>query len=280
VLLCQWTPRSPGGSADEAATWFVSQRFSSFEVLDDKLRRRLRHGHGRRRSSSSGRHSGAEPEIPAFPAKYHWSDQLQKRRRALGTYLKQLLRFCAAHATRDGTLAPELDQFLTVSRQVEQFRRRALPPSVASALGGAAPVTPGFQPPPQQQQQPTPMDSQELVQAESAVQLLQATLEAGSDLRRDQHVQQHLAQCLALLPALRATADVDSPFVDVDLVPRALQCQEDLERAVATYNDSLLASLSMVGGTTMIGPVVGSSGVSAAPASMAQQQTQQPLAAR
>lgn len=282
VLLCQWTPRSPGGSADEAVTWFVSQRFSSFEVLDDKLRRRLGRGHGRRRSSSSGRHSGAEPEMPAFPAKYHWSDQLQKRRRALGTYLKQLLRFCAAHAARDGALSPELDQFLTVSRQVEQFRRRALPPSVASALGGAASVAPGFQPPPPQQQQqpPTPMDSQELVQAESAVQLLQATLEAGGDLRRDQHVQQHLAQCLALLPALRATADVDSPFVDVDLVPRALQCQEDLELAVATYNDSLLASLSMVGGGTMNGPVAGSSGVAATPASMTQQQTQQPLAAR
>lgn len=286
VVLCQWTPRAAGSNAAEATTWFVSQRFSSFEMLDDKVRRRFGRSASKRRhsSSGSGSHHGDAPEMPAFPAKYHWSDQLQKRRRALATYLTQLLRFCAAQLARDGALSPELDQFLTVSRQVEQFRRRSLPPSVASALGAEAPVA-GFQPPQQQQQQqpmrsqPTPMDSQELVQAESAVQLLQATLEAGSDLRRDQHVQHHLAHCLALLPALRATADVDSPFVDVDLVPRALQCQEDLERAVATYNDALLASLSMVGGAPS-GPVAGGEGVAAAPASMAQQQTQQPLAAR
>lgn len=258
VLLCQWEPRrrpedeALGSARAEAATWFVSQRFSNFEALDHKLRARFgrkKARHGRRSSEAS---LAPLEDMPAFPPKYHWSDQLGKRRAALAAYMVQLVRFCAVELPRIGAKAPELDQFLTVSRQVEQFRRRSLPPTVAAAFwhGGAPPSVANQPPQPRMrlpQQPPTPLDAHELVQAEQAVQLLLANVEIGGDLRRNTEVQQQLATCLELLPALKASADVESPFADIELLPRALQCVEDLERAVATYNDALLASLSMVG---------------------------------
>jgi len=64
---------------------------------------------------------------------------------------------------------------------------------------------------------------------------------AQGDIRRDREVQHLLAVCIELQPRLEVSATVDNPFADVDLIPRAMQCQEDLSLAMGLYNDSLMA---------------------------------------
>ncbi|GMF49239.1 unnamed protein product [Phytophthora fragariaefolia] len=88
-----------------------------------------------------------------------------------------------------------------------------------------------------------PMDETELAQAEGAVRLLaQAVRSARGDVRDDGTVQHHLDVCVQLAPALQRSADLENPFADSELIPRAMQCQEDLQQAVALYNDALLAA--------------------------------------
>lgn len=87
------------------------------------------------------------------------------------------------------------------------------------------------------------MDATELAQAEGAVRLLaNAVRNARGDVRGDGTVQHHLDMCVQLTPGLKRSADVDNPFADTELIPRAMQCQEDLQQAVAMYNDALLAA--------------------------------------
>lgn len=233
VLMCQWEPRSEvARHSGRATTWFVSQRFSNFETLDSAIRLRFK---------SSG------VALPSFPSKYHWRAQTDRRRRDLAHYMRRLLAVCTAR----GELVPELDQFLTVSRQVEQFRRAypALAPHVESRPPPASTDANASA----EEQSVTPMDAQEVSQAEAASRLLAAsvaTAVAGvhaTDVRFDPAVQHNLAAVVKLLPALHMSADVENPFVDVDLVPRVLQCQEDLERTVELYNDAVLARFAAAG---------------------------------
>jgi hypothetical protein len=86
------------------------------------------------------------------------------------------------------------------------------------------------------------MDELELAQAEGAVRLLaEAVRNAQGDVRGDRTVQHHLNVCIRLAPSLQRSTEVDNPFTNADLIPRAMQCQEDLQQPVAMYNDSLLA---------------------------------------
>ena len=87
------------------------------------------------------------------------------------------------------------------------------------------------------------MDEAELGEAEVAVRLLaRAVWNARGDVRGDRTVQPHLDVCIRLAPSLQRSTDVDNPFTDADLIPRAMQCQEDLQQAVAMFNDALLAA--------------------------------------
>ena len=86
------------------------------------------------------------------------------------------------------------------------------------------------------------MDEAELGEAEVAVRLLaRAVWNARGDVRGDRTVQQHLDVCIRLAPSLQRSTIVDNPFTNADLIPRAIQCQEDLQQTFAMYNDSLLA---------------------------------------
>ena len=87
-----------------------------------------------------------------------------------------------------------------------------------------------------------PMDEAELVQAEGAVRLLaEAVHNARGDVRDDGTVQHHLDVCVQLAPCLQRSTDLDNPFAKAELIPRAMQCEEDLQHAITLYNDSLLA---------------------------------------
>ncbi|EGZ16879.1 hypothetical protein PHYSODRAFT_330930 [Phytophthora sojae] len=244
VMCCTWQPRD-GDNQHLLATWYVSQRFSQFERLHKALKRRLA------RSTAAS--------LPPFPAKYHLTDRLEKRKQGLATYMPRLLEMCA-HLP-NGEPAPELDEFLDASHQIQIFRsQRPAPPvvsasspvdgsqrSAASTSTAATSVSspiPAFTGPAMMPSQPAapPMDKTELAQAEGAVRLLaQAVRNARGDVRDDGTVQHHLDMCVQLAPALQRSADLDNPFADAELIPRAMQCQEDLQQAVAMYNDALLA---------------------------------------
>jgi hypothetical protein len=64
---------------------------------------------------------------------------------------------------------------------------------------------------------------------------------ARGDLRCDPAVQHLLKVCVQLLPRLEISANLDNLFVNIDLIPSAMQYQEDLETTMELYNDSLLA---------------------------------------
>ncbi|KAG6975160.1 hypothetical protein JG688_00002650 [Phytophthora aleatoria] len=242
VMCCTWQPRPTEVANNQQfeATWYVSQRFSQFERLHKALKRRLA------RSTSAS--------LPPFPAKYHLTDRLEKRKQGLGAYMPRLLEMCA-HLP-NAQPVPELDEFLDISHQVQIFRSQrpsvndppvvsASPPVDESQSTAATSPFPAFTGPamlPSQSGAP-PMDELELAQAEGAVRLLaNAVRNARGDVRGDGTVQHHLDMCVQLAPGLQRSADVENPFADAELIPRAMQCQEDLQQAVVMYNDALLAA--------------------------------------
>ncbi|OWZ10949.1 hypothetical protein PHMEG_00016104 [Phytophthora megakarya] len=218
VMCCTWADRTDSANMPEA-TWYVSQRFSQFEKLHKALKRRL----GRSTTVS----------LPPFPGKYHLTDRLEKRKQGLGAYLPRLLEMCGQ--LPNAQPVPELDEFLDVSHQRSTSTAATSQSSPFPAFTGPAMVpSPPMAP---------PMDETELTQAEGAVRLLvEAVRNARGDVRGDGTVQHHLDMCVQLAPSLQRSADLDNPFADAELIPRAMQCQDDLHQAVAMYNDALLAA--------------------------------------
>ena len=155
--------------------------------------------------------------------------------------MAQVLEVCAR--LPENLNVPELDRFLNVSRQVEQYRRQlvsgvadepnAAPGSSGRALNVNAGGAEGMAAREQTRlhtELPTPLDEEELCHTEQAVARLNASIRNScGDLRRDPQVQHHLKVCVQLFPRLQISANLDNPFANVDLIPRAMQCQEDLE---------------------------------------------------
>lgn len=231
VMCCTWQPE---GRSQPQATWYVSQRFSQFERLHKALKKKFA------RSSMV--------LLPPFPAKYHLTDRLEKRKQGLGMYMPRLLEVCTQ--LPNAQIMPELDEFLDISHQVQIFqslRPSNFDPPIVSATPPVEPSSlfPASSGPAVLPSQPMapPMDAMELAQAEGAIRLLaSAVRDCRGDVRGNGTVQHHLGVCVQLAPGLQSSADVENPFADAELIPRAMQCQEDLQRAVALYNDALLAA--------------------------------------
>ncbi|CAI5718535.1 unnamed protein product [Hyaloperonospora brassicae] len=221
VMCCTWQPQRPNErrGLPSHATWYVSQRFSHFEKLHKALKRR------------SERLTKAL--LPPFPAKYYLKDRREKRKQGLAVYMPRLLEVCANLPSAQQM--PELDEFLDIPRQVQYFYSQRSHADRRAA--SAPPARLSFQ------STASPMDEVELGEAEVAVRLLaRAVWNARGDVRGDRTVQHHLDVCIRLAPSLQRSADLDNPFTDADLIPRAMQCQEDLQQAVAMFNDALLAA--------------------------------------
>ena len=75
-------------------------------------------------------------------------------------------------------------------------------------------------------------------------QLLRLLHHCQGDVRADANIQHLLRVALALLPGLRQTATLGA-FSDMDLLPRAMQCLDDLAQAICVYNDAALVSASV-----------------------------------
>ncbi|KAI9913848.1 hypothetical protein PsorP6_005795 [Peronosclerospora sorghi] len=248
VMCCTWQPLQALDGHQTQATWYVSQRFRQFEKLHKILKRKFA------RSSAVA--------LPPFPAKYHLIDQREKRMQGLATYMARLLEMCASLPTAQPV--PELDEFLDISHQIQFFRSQrssfATAPTMSaasrrldvfqrsastSALSRASSIS-ASSGTTTSQSFVSPMDETELAQAEGAVRLLaQAVRNARGDVRTDGTVQHHLDVCVQLAPGLQSSVDPDNPFANTELIPRALQCHEDLLSAFAIYNDSLVAILGI-----------------------------------
>lgn len=246
VLRCEWQPRD----ADEPTTWLVSHRFSVFERLHKDLKHKI---------------PATVANLPNFPRKHRLggmfagktgnsSNVVEERKRGLENYLSQVLDLCAR--LPETLNVPELDRFLNLSRQVEQYRRQLLGATAAATgegatggYGGQLNINAGGAEALAARELarlptelPTPFDEEELTHTEQAVAMLNGAIRnSRGDLRRDPTVQHHLKVCVQLLPRLQISANLDNPFANVDLIPRAMQCQEDLEVTMGLYNDSLLA---------------------------------------
>ncbi|CAI5745130.1 unnamed protein product [Peronospora destructor] len=246
VMRCTWQPRQATEDRNEQTqtTWYVSQRFSHFEKLHKTIKKRLA-----RTTTAS---------LPPFPAKYHLIDRLKKRKQGLAIYMPRLLEMCAD--LFNAQPVPELDEFLNVSHQIWFFLSQR--PSLAAASIGSAglpadnsqrssALTSSFSAYSGLAMLPAqsiaaPMDEAELAQAEGAVRLLaEAVRNARGDVRGDGTVQHHLDMCVQLAPCLQRSANLDNPFAKAELIPRAMQCEEDLQHAITMYNDSLLAVLGV-----------------------------------
>ncbi|DAZ98635.1 TPA: hypothetical protein N0F65_000830 [Lagenidium giganteum] len=244
VLRCQWQPKE----ASEPSVWLVSHRFSVFERLHKDLKHKI---------------PPTVATLPQFPRKHRLggvfagktgnsSEVVQERKTGLENYLAQVLDICAR--LPDTLNVPELDRFLNLSRQVEHYRRQLASATTGGNAAGPAPnnalnINAGGAEGLAAREQarlptelPTPFDEEELTQTEQAVAMLNSAIRnAHGDLRRDPAVQHHLKVCVQLLPRLQISANLDNPFANMDLIPRAMQCQEDLEMTTGLYNDSLLA---------------------------------------
>ncbi|KAJ0410201.1 hypothetical protein P43SY_002533 [Pythium insidiosum] len=242
VLRCQWQPRDGA----EPTTWLVSHRFSVFERLHKDLKHKI---------------PPTVATLPNFPRKHRLGgvfggktgnsvEIVEERKKGLESYVSQVLDICAR--LPDTLTVPELDRFLNLSRQVEQYRRHLTAQAAGVGPAGAAEgysiqssgaeALAAREQARQPTELPTPFDEEELAHTEQAVAMLNGSIRnARGDLRRDAAVQHHLKVCVQLLPRLQISANLDNPFANVDLIPRAMQCQEDLEMTMNLYNDSLLA---------------------------------------
>jgi chemotaxis protein histidine kinase CheA len=244
VLRCGWQPKD----SDNCTYWLVSHRFSVFERLHKDLKHKI---------------PPNVATLPHFPRKHRLggvfggktgnsAEIVEERKVGLQNYLSQVLDICAR---LPNTLnVPELDRFLNLSRQVEQIKRQRVGAQTSGAPAGggiarALNINAGGAETLAAREQarlptelPTPLDEDELTHTEQAVAMLNNSIRnARGDLRRDGEVQHLLKVCVQLLPRLQISANLDNPFANMELIPRAMQCQEDLETTMGLYNDSLLA---------------------------------------
>ncbi|KAF0741112.1 hypothetical protein Ae201684_003680 [Aphanomyces euteiches] len=239
VLRCGWQAKE----ASAPTYWLISHRFSVFEKLHKDLKHKI---------------PPNMATLPAFPRKHRLAgvfagrtgnsnEIVEERKAGLEKYMNEVIDICAR--LPDTLAVPELDRFLNLSRQVQQIQRQL--GMLAGIEGGTSATNlhvEGAEALAAREQArlptelPTPLDEEELAQTEQAVHVLMNSIRnAQGDLRRNQEVQMLLKVCVQLQPRLQMSANLDNPFANVELIPRAMQCQEDLEMTIGLYNDSLLA---------------------------------------
>ena len=242
VLRCGWQPEDGPPSY-----WMVSHRYSIFEQLHKDLKLKI---------------PGHIATLPQFPRKHRLggvfagktgnSDEIvEERKKGLASYINQVIDICAR--LPDTLSVPELDRFLNLSQQVGQIKRAQAAEQISirdegefveteDVDAGGAEALAAREQSRLPSELPNPLDEDELTQTEQAVSMLEQSIRnAQGDLRRNHQVQHLLKVCVQLQPRLQMSASLDNPFADIDLIPRAMQCQEDLENTMGLYNDALLA---------------------------------------
>ena len=244
VLRCSWQPEGDSGAPSH---WLSPHRYSEYERLHKILKVKI---------------PPQMATLPAFPKKHVWggilggrtgnsSDVVDERKRGLESYINQVIDLCAR--LPDTALMTELDRFLTITSEITRIKSQLMLSASFEHGQDSDAQYPGVrnheverlaaeERTREPNELPNPFDGEELMELEQTVATLNQVLrDSTGDLRRNTQVQHLLKICVQLQPRLQMSASLDNPFANSDLIPRAMQCQEDLETTIGLYNDSLLA---------------------------------------
>jgi hypothetical protein len=208
--------------------WLVGGRYNDFNALHQELK-----------TAASGRRGKRAPWFPRFPKRHPFSSMIGKnqeekfiikREKELNRYLTQVLT-----QMPDALLNIHLDRFLNLTLRTQDISereayaeaRKRWEEEEREALANAADAE--------------PLNDADLQEVEQLVhQLLQKIIYAAGDVRQDTELQEMIHAVKVLQPRVAASAQIGGN-VNVELIPLAMQLQDDIQDAFNQYNDTLLA---------------------------------------
>lgn len=208
--------------------WLVGGRYNDFNALHQELK-----------AAASGRRGKRAPWFPRFPKRHPFSSMigknkeekfLIKREKEMNRYMTQVLT-----QMPDALLNVHMDRFLNLTlrtrdiseREAYAEARRRWEEEEREALANAA--------------EAEPLNDADLQEVEQLVhQLLQKIIYAAGDVRQDTELQEMIHAVKVLAPRVAASAQIGGN-VNVELIPLAMQLQDDIQDAFNQYHDTLLA---------------------------------------
>lgn len=225
VLRCTW-----GRDIIEQSktAWLVGGRYNDFNALHQELK-----------AAASGRRGKRAPWFPRFPKRHPFSSMVGKnqeekfiikREKEMNRYMTQVLT-----QMPDALDNIHMDRFLNLTLRTQEIcereayaeARKRWEEEERQALANAADAE--------------PLNDTELHEVEDlAHQLLEKVIYAQGDVRNDTELQEMIHAVKVLLPRVSASAQIGGN-ANMELVPLAMQLQDDIQDALNQYNDQLLA---------------------------------------
>ncbi|GLE06358.1 hypothetical protein PINS_up015605 [Pythium insidiosum] len=209
-------------------SWLVGGRYNDFNALHQELK-----------AAASGRRGKRAPWFPRFPKRHPFSSMIGKnqeekfiikREKELNRYMTQVLT-----QMPDALLNVHMDRFLNLTMRTQDISereayaeaRKRWEEEEREALANAADAQ--------------PLNDAELHEVEQLVhQLLQKVIYSAGDIRQDTELQEMIHAVKVLAPRVAASAQIGGN-VNMELVPLAMQLQDDIQDAFNQYHDTLLA---------------------------------------
>ncbi|OQR94895.1 myosin-like protein [Achlya hypogyna] len=208
--------------------WLVGGRYNDFNALHQELK-----------AAASGKRGKRAPWFPRFPKRHPFSSLIGKnqeekfiikREKELNRYMTQVLT-----QMPDALLNVHMDRFLQLTlrtsdiceREAFAEARKAWEEEERQAIANAADAE--------------PLNDAELHEVEQLVhELLEKIMYSQGDIRNDNGLQEMIHAVKVLQPRVTASAQIGAG-VNMELVPLAMQLQDDIQDAFSQYNDTLLA---------------------------------------
>ncbi|RHZ39536.1 hypothetical protein DYB26_003052 [Aphanomyces astaci] len=208
--------------------WLVGGRYNDFNALHQELK-----------AAASGQKGKRAPWFPRFPKRHPFSSLIgknqeekfiTKREKELNRYMTQVLT-----QMPDALLNVHMDRFLQLTlrtgdiceREAFAEARKQWEEEEREALAHAADAE--------------PLNDGEIHEVEELVHgLLEKIIYAQGDIRTDGALQEMIHAVKVLQPRVTASAQIGAG-VNMELVPLAMQLQDDIQDAFNQYNDTLLA---------------------------------------
>jgi myosin heavy subunit len=208
--------------------WLVGGRYNDFNALHQELK-----------AAASGKRGKRAPWFPRFPKRHPFSSMIGKnqgekfiikREKELNRYMTQVLT-----QMPDALLNVHMDRFLQLTirtndiceREAFAEARKEWEEEERQAMANAADAE--------------PLNDAELHEVETLVhELLEKIIYSQGDIRSDNGLQEMMHAVKVLQPRVAASAQIGAG-VNMELVPLAMQLQDDIQDAFNQYNDTILA---------------------------------------
>lgn len=225
VVRCTW-----GRDVLEQSktAWLVGGRYNNFNALHQELK-----------SAAAGENGKRPVWFPRFPRRHPFSSMIgknqeekfiQKREKELNRYLTQVLT-----QMPDALVNIHMDRFINLSLRTQDIcereayaeARKHWEEEEREALANAA--------------EAEPLNDEELHEVKQLVhQLLEKIIYAQGDIMQDTQLQEMIHAVKVLQPRVAASSQIGAS-VKMELVPLAMQLQDDIQDAFNQYNDTILA---------------------------------------